>query len=461
MLNYSVMKKLLFTPSVLLSLFSVMVLLGVQYYLINHVYQLKNTQFELGYSNGVNYVAPALRFSWKTTDSVAKHYQQQLTEKSRLATSVAFRTKVFAALGQILEGNHQMEQSLLANFKRNKIDTNFRYTLSLSRLSLKTKNNQVHTLLDAAIHSPQQYHLLGNLSTLSGASLVHSQFYTGRHFIMNLQVYVAFPHRRSFLFREMTGVFILSGFTLLITIAVFVYTIRNLLRHKQLSQTQNDFINNITHEITTPLATLGVAGKSLQKPRIQQNIMRINELAQLVEKQAHRLQRLFNQVIGLSVWDKDLLETKPEPVLLNNFVQETVQAFTLSVNKQEQRIETQLLTPNISVNIDVFHFTTLLYNLFDNALKYSKSGSPVIVSTSQVHTSVIIQVQDQGKGMNQHTQKHLFDKFYREETNNVHNVKGLGLGLYYAKKIVDAHGGSIEVHSKKGKGTLFEIKLPG
>lgn len=454
------MKKLFFTPPVLLSLLATLLLILVQFYLVRQVYQLKNTQFTLGYNDGINYVAPALRFSWKLADSVVHYYQQQLAKEPSLKTDSHFKAEVFQAFRQALKSNRQLEQSLRENFQRNKIDTNFKYALMMNRFAFKKNDTIVTVLLNVPKHSPRQVKILGNLQNLQNASLVHVQFYTGYSFIINLQVYIAFPYRQNFLFREMTSLFLLISITLLITAGVFVYTIRNLLKHKKLSTLQNDFINNITHEITTPLATLTITGQTLQKPLVQQSPKKVEELAQLLTRQTLRLQRLFDRVLDVSVWDNDTHKISPEPVHLNTFTQEVVHEFTLSLASKSSRF-CLTFSPDcncLPVFLDKLHFTTVLYNLLDNAFKYSSSS--IVVKTHCTTTHALLQIQDKGVGISSEAQKYIFNKFYREPSGNVHNVKGLGLGLYYVKKIVQAHQGEIQVKSDLGKGSIFEISLP-
>jgi len=269
-------------------------------------------------------------------------------------------------------------------------------------------------------------------------------------------LYVDTPERQKILLTQMSSIFALSLLSILITLLTFVFTIRNWLRQKRLSDMKSDFINNINHELKTPLATITIANKSFQNKKIRQNEMKALQTTAIIERQTKRLQHLIEQVLELTQ-EQQTTSLKLEKVGLNSFLQTLVADFP----KKDKTIdiETDFSAENDIVAIDKFHFTTAIFNLLDNAVKYNENEVSIRVATKNLKDKLLIEISDNGIGMNKQTQKHIFDKFYRGQKGNIYHHKGLGLGLFYVKKSIEAHGGKIELSSKIGKGSSFSIHL--
>ena len=227
-----------------------------------------------------------------------------------------------------------------------------------------------------------------------------------------------------------------------------------MIKQKRLSDIKTDFINNITHELKTPLATLSVATKAVEKPEVQHNQAALGNVIQTISRQNLRLQKLIDQVLDQSVGDHELRLNRV-PVNASQFIHIIVQDFRLS--NPDHNITTEIPSENVEVAVDKFHFTTALLNLLENAVKYGSQTIAINAHAEKEHLK--IQIRDDGMGIDKKHLPFIFEKFYRAEHADIHNSKGLGLGLYYVDQIVKAHHGTISVQSNKGVGTTIEINL--
>jgi two-component system phosphate regulon sensor histidine kinase PhoR len=240
---------------------------------------------------------------------------------------------------------------------------------------------------------------------------------------------------------------------------MFLITFRNLKEEQRLSNLKTDFINNMTHELKTPLSTITVAGKTLEMPQIRSNDAKILETAKMIGKQSVHLNQLINMILEISMWERTQFQLDKRIVDIEEVMNDIVDSFksgggnNASINKKYNFNGTK-------VDLDVIYFTTLLNNLLSNAVKYSDRVPVIDVEGFTENNTICIKVSDNGIGINKIDQKHIFDKFYRASTGNIHKFKGLGLGLYYVKKIAEAHGGDVTVSSRPGKGSTFTVTLP-
>lgn len=273
-------------------------------------------------------------------------------------------------------------------------------------------------------------------------------------------LYVYFPNRTRYLLRT-TGLtiiptIILTGFL----IAIFAYAIMVILRQKKLSMIKNDFINNMTHELKTPISTISLASQMLQDGSISNTPRTIEHVSKVINDESKRLGFQVEKVLQMAVFNEGRLKLKFKEFEVNNTVKNVVNNFELRVKNKNGDLKTDIDDMAATVKGDEVHITNVIFNLLDNAVKYS-NGTPMIkVSTENKNDFVKISVEDKGIGIPKEHQGQIFDRFYRVPTGNVHNVKGFGLGLSYVKKIVDMHNGKIKVESAVNKGTKFSILLP-
>lgn len=264
---------------------------------------------------------------------------------------------------------------------------------------------------------------------------------------------------KSIVFRRMATLLIFSVLLFLFVVGLLYYSIKNLINQKKITEVKTDFINNITHELKTPLATLGVASKSLKNKEIQNTPEAFENTLHIVDRQNTRLQKLIDQVLTNSLSSEDIVLSK-DNVIDTAYFTNLITDFKLSTQQKSLQLHTNLHQEDVVLRIDTFHFTTALLNILENAVKYGHDETEIHIKTQLKNNKYAIEISDNGPGISEKDQTQIFDKFYRVSHGNVHNVKGLGLGLYYTYQIVQAHEGKITVQSELNKGTSFTIIIP-
>ncbi len=267
------------------------------------------------------------------------------------------------------------------------------------------------------------------------------------------------PNWKSLVLRRMWVLIVGSIILFLFVIGLLYYSIKNLITQKKIAEVKTDFINNVTHELKTPLATLGIATKSLRNEAIKSNPDAFNNTLGIVERQNSRLQKLIDQVLTNSLSAEELQLNK-EQVSDNVFFKNLLSDFEIATQHAHLTVLNKVYSPEVLLRIDRFHLTTALLNVLENAVKYGKDQVTVTVTTRLVNRNYCIEISDNGTGISPADQKAIFDKFYRAGNSDVHNVKGLGLGLYFTHQIITAHGGTITLKSIENEGSTFTIKLP-
>jgi two-component system phosphate regulon sensor histidine kinase PhoR len=248
-------------------------------------------------------------------------------------------------------------------------------------------------------------------------------------------------------------------FTLIIVSAFYV-TVNALLRQKKLSEIKNDFINNMTHEFKTPLATISLAVDALRNEKVVQDREKSEYFTGIIKEENKRMNKQVETILQASLLDRQEQQLNLKPLHAHIIIQEAMENFHLQLEGKGGRAELQLNAKNDLLEADEVHFMNIITNLIDNAVKYSKENLVIRITTHSTTKSLVIRIEDNGIGMSKETQRRIFEKFYRAHTGNLHNVKGFGLGLSYVKTIVDAHQGKIKVDSMVGKGTTFTLELP-
>ncbi len=255
---------------------------------------------------------------------------------------------------------------------------------------------------------------------------------------------------------------IIAGLVLftLILLSAFYVTLNALIRQKKLSEIKNDFINNMTHEFKTPLATISLAVDALRNEKVLQNREKINYFSGIIKEENIRMNKQVETILQAALTDRQELQLNLQSIHAHSIINAALSNFSLQLQDKNSGADLQLNAKNDLINADEVHFTNLISNLVDNAVKYSKDNLNIKISTSNTSKSLIIKIEDNGIGMTKETVKRIFEKFYRAHTGNLHNVKGFGLGLSYVKTVIDAHHGKIKVESILGRGTTFIIEMP-
>ena len=276
----------------------------------------------------------------------------------------------------------------------------------------------------------------------------------------NYQLLVNFPEHKKYIFSSILGMIILSiVFTSIIVIA-YSSALFQLIKQRQISEIKTDFINNMTHEFKTPIATINLAVDSIRNPKIIDDKEKVMRYLTMIKDENKRMHAQVENVLRISKLEKNELNISKDRVKLHDLIEDAISHVELIVEDRGGNIVTDLAAVKSSVLANETHFTNVLVNILDNAIKYSPESPKIEVETVNVGNSILVKIKDSGSGMSKAAQKRVFEKFYREHKGDIHNVKGHGLGLAYVKRIVDDHQGHISVESEKDKGSIFTIKLP-
>jgi two-component system, OmpR family, phosphate regulon sensor histidine kinase PhoR len=272
---------------------------------------------------------------------------------------------------------------------------------------------------------------------------------------------VRFPDKNASLISNMWIVVVFS-LLMLVTVAFFISSMFVILRQKQLSELQRDFINNMTHEFKTPISTINISTDVFLQNASIKSDMRLNRYAGIIKEQVMRLNTQVEKVLQLAKIERDHLELNKEKVDLEELIKSLSPSLELKIGERQGTLQLHLGIPHPIVMADRLHLTNILHNLVDNAVKYSKPNVPpeIVVGLYKSKKGVGLKVADNGLGISKEHQKRVFDKFYRVSTGNVHNVKGFGLGLFYVREICKQHGWPIQLRSEIGKGTSIDIQIP-
>lgn len=269
-----------------------------------------------------------------------------------------------------------------------------------------------------------------------------------------------FPDERN---RALGNIFwwlLLCFILLTILVAGFVFNIYSFLRQKKISEMKSDFVNNITHEFKTPIATISLASEMLLNPSILKSELKAIKYARIIYDENIRLKNQVEQVLQLTVLDRGTYNLNLESIDLHALINKIIESYQLLINERSGTFRIHLDAGNHQVYADKIHLENIIINLLDNSNKYSPEKPEITVYTFNRNDQIVIAVEDKGIGISTKNQKHIFRKMYRVHTGNLHNIKGFGLGLFYVKSLVKAHNGYIYLHSEPGKGSRFEISFP-
>ncbi|MEK8180041.1 HAMP domain-containing sensor histidine kinase [Flavobacterium buctense] len=274
------------------------------------------------------------------------------------------------------------------------------------------------------------------------------------------QLLITFPQKKKFLFSELIGISILSIIFTLIIIVAYSSALNQLIKQRQISEIKTDFINNMTHEFKTPIATINLALDAIKNPKVIDDKEKIYRYLQMIRDENKRMHAQVENVLRISKLEKRELEINKESNDIHSILEDAIDHVNLIIDDRDGSITTHFDATRTSVLLNDVHFTNVFVNILDNAIKYSPENPVIDIYTENVKEFVIVKIKDQGAGMSKVAQKRIFEKFYREHTGDLHNVKGHGLGLAYVKRILDDHNCQIFVESEKGKGSTFIIKVP-
>lgn len=325
-------------------------------------------------------------------------------------------------------------------------------------------------LADAGIYLPYEYGVLDAnkrvLMKSKGFELSRDhKYFSARLFPDDLVskphfLVIYFPTQKDYILRLIGYMGTTSILLTFFILMIFGITIFVIIRQKRLSEIRNDFVNNMTHELKTPISTISLASQMLSDKTIPIESKNLSNLAGVISDETKRLSIQVEKVLQMAVFDKGKISLKIRQLDIHELINNVVKNFIIQVRNRNGQIIKNLDAEYSLVNVDEVHLSNVLFNLLDNAIKYSKGQPYIEVSTLNKKNGILIRVQDNGIGISKANQKRIFEKFYRVSTGNVHNVKGFGLGLSYVKKIVEEHGGKISLESEVNVGTKFDIWIP-
>lgn len=250
------------------------------------------------------------------------------------------------------------------------------------------------------------------------------------------------------------------GFISIVLIGFFAFAVSIIIRQKRISEVKTDFVNNMTHELKTPISTIGLSSEMLMQADYSQNQDQLRKYAEIIFKENKRLEQQVERVLNIAKLDSSALELQKENLDIHELISEITADFNYNNTLAGGRIELELLAENRWVLVDAVHITNIIFNLLDNAIKYSKDTPVIKIASKNTNKGIEIAFEDTGMGIAKDKISHLFEQFYRVPKGDTHDVKGFGLGLYYVKIVVDKHKGKINVSSKEGEGTTFSVWLP-
>ena len=274
------------------------------------------------------------------------------------------------------------------------------------------------------------------------------------------QLHIYFPGRSEALWGGVWPALLSAGLFTLIILGCFGYVVTVIFQQKRLSEMKNDFINNMTHEFKTPIATISLAADSITSDRIISDPKKVGRFADIIKQENRRMNKQVEKVLQMALIDRRRVTLKKAEVNVHTLIEQAITNISLQAEKRGGAAYAVLEADDPCIDADQTHLANIINNLLDNANKYSPDAPDIRVRTRNVKNGVEITVQDHGQGMNAEQVKHIFDRFYRAHTGNLHDVKGFGLGLSYVKAMVDAHSGTINVKSEPGRGSTFTVWFP-
>jgi two-component system, OmpR family, phosphate regulon sensor histidine kinase PhoR len=334
--------------------------------------------------------------------------------------------------------------------------TDFRKLEDLLRLEIS--NVFINTDFEYAVYDCASSEMIyGNYIKMDQSSKPKRRSLLPKFKDLDYYFVIKFPERPSYVVSNLWINLVIFSIAAL-SVLFFTYSILIILRQKRLSDLQKDFINNMTHEFKTPIASIKIAADVLQKDEAIINDKRLSRYASIIKEQNIRLNDQVEKVLNLARLEKETLKLNKEPVHLNELLTSIVEANQMKISSGSIVLVDE--TRDVTISADKLHLTNVIYNIIDNALKYCEKDPEIAVSLTRKEDRYLLKIKDNGIGIAKENHKYLFDKFYRVNTGNVHNIKGFGLGLFYVKSICKAHNWDIHVDSTIGVGSSFEIEIP-
>ncbi len=434
-----------------LSALALLVLIVIQYLFITETYRTKKEQFDYKYGDLVK----------TAIISFNSHDGQYGIDSVLFVLDNMAVDMLFSDPDSLLRDAPPAFYNILIKYRdperylRSFIDAagespDFTYHIALRDLSLVDMDFE-QQVYPGTVHLP---------SPPKEALLAGSYTFERNFFRLSYDIYINFNNRSRLILNEMWLILSLSILTLLLVFTIFYLTLRNMLLQTRLSEMKTDFINNMTHELKTPLSTISVASSALVDPSVIRRKEKVEELSGLIKRQNRHLTELIDRILDIHIWEKDEVRLKTAEVSTEQWMNQLVHGFSLEQGENAPSIETRFSLLSRTHHFDEVHMSTVINNLLSNAVRYGSRPCVIGIGLKESEGQLQITFSDNGPGIPREEVRHIFEKFYRGATSKERVIKGLGLGLYYVKQIVEAHHGTITVRTASGKGTRFIIQIP-
>jgi len=441
------MKKILPVIIILITV-SLLGLTYLQYTWFQNLLQVKQDQLYEHVVRAVDVVCKDLNESNGRTPFI-KNPKNTLGLTNDIMSMQLLRPATIAQRFTLYEVQEKFEKVFQKNPSLRKVPFEFAIASSVNILSFEMQTAYFQKVLDDTINNRQFVYPLEPPSGSSAEGLVPYE-----------TMVVVIPHFKDLVLKssylELGG----SLVFILFIMFVFFFTVRALINQKKLSEIKSDFINNMTHEFKTPLATISLAVDALRNEKVLSDREKLGYFSGIIKEENKRLNQHVETILQASLLEKQEFQLNKKQLHANDLLQQCLENFHLQLEDKQAIVQLNLNAKNDLIMADEIHFTNLLNNLIDNAIKYTKEKLELRITTHSTNKNVVIRIEDNGIGMSRESLKRVFEKFYRAHTGNVHNVKGFGLGMSYVKTIIDAHKGHIKVESTIGKGTTFTVEMP-
>lgn len=448
-------------------------------YLIYNTFELKNKQYQVDlkqtlkqfyvenvskesvYAGGLALIDSYLVKNIKTLEG---EYLKSGSIKNPYTDSL------HAAMFKALQTRNPTDSLIKAIKKQHKLKDKVQYQIVINNISLRFRDNKPvplynylkkYPFLKPNLQSPEGYIISGKLKSpqpqhiITSMSMGPSAPYS---YDITVTLFADHIDRKSEIFKSAVPVLLLTLFALLLVFFVYYLTFKSWSKQKKISDMKSDFINSITHEFSTPIATIMVANRAMQNEKVSQNRESVTEFTEIIARQTKQLQTLFDQVMDMARVNTDI---EKQEVIFCQLLNEVIQDYRIKMDGEDVNFYPQGLNNETRVSLNRFWVTTMLSNIFDNAIKYSdKKPREIHITVNETSIGLRLSIRDNGIGMEEHTVKHLFDKFYRGKNLGREHVSGLGLGMHYVQQCIQIHHWKLQVHSNIGLGSEILIMIP-
>ncbi len=448
----------------LLGIITIVIMISAQVIIIRGVWKQKDEMLYLRYRSLSQEAVASLRGQrsidvYDTVRFVLNKYSEQLvSDLSKIKDRQEImnkRQEILDYFSKVLNQEQDLSGFLSTYFEKMGFEKDFKHTIEINYLNIIDQDTLQIYQGESFFSRRAPAADSGPLSTI----LVYWYHLEDNNYSLGFDYKIDFSDKQKMILKETATSLGMSIFSILVVVTIFIITYKNLKEEKRLSNLKTDFINNITHELKTPLSTITVAGKTLEMEQIRSSEQKTIETAKLIGKQSVHLNQLINMMLEITMLERTQFQLEKKSTEIEELISDIIDSF-IQGGGNGAKINKHLDLNGVQADIDTIYFTTMLNNLLSNAVKYSDKD-PVIEIDGYVNDKrIVIRVTDNGIGIHKSDQKHIFDKFYRASTGNIHKYKGLGLGLYYVKKIAEAHGGDVTLSSRPDKGSTFTVTIP-